>query len=76
MKVRSILSTAGSLALVLPLFAVFTSVHGGCVSGTYGTYGRYGYGGGTRTRSTTDCVAPDDDGGDVSSSNCDDAEDP
>lgn len=39
-------SRARYLALGLPLFALFSTVHGGCIRGPagYGTYGNYGYG--------------------------------
>jgi hypothetical protein len=46
MKLESLTSRTRYLALALPLFALFSAVHGGCIRGPagYGTYGNYGYG--------------------------------
>jgi hypothetical protein len=46
MKLESLTSRARYLALVLPAFALFSAVHGGCIRGPagYGAYGVYGYG--------------------------------
>lgn len=46
MKLDTLTSRTRYLALVLPLFALFSTVHGGCIRGPagYGTYGNYGYG--------------------------------
>lgn len=46
MKLDSLTSRARYLALVLPGFALFSTVHSGCIRGPsgYGHYGVYGYG--------------------------------
>lgn len=44
MKLESLLSSARYLALVLPVFALFSTVHSGCSSTATGYY-QYGYGG-------------------------------
>lgn len=61
MKLDFFTSRARYLALVLPLFALFSTVHGGCIRGPagYGTYGNYGYGG-RATASATGFLDPDE----------------
>ena len=51
MKLDVLLSRARYLAIVLPSFALFTTVHGGCTSGTFYYYGK---GAGYRTASGND----------------------
>jgi hypothetical protein len=62
MKLESLTSRARYLALVLPGFALFSAVHGGCIRGPagYGAYGVYGYG--NRASALEEGAAPPDEG--------------
>lgn len=74
MRLDSLLAKARYLALVLPLFALFSTAHAGC-SGSANGYG-YGYGQGSSgsSGSTQSCTSYSGyaNGGYFSYSNCDD----
>jgi hypothetical protein len=54
MTLDSFLSRARYLALALPLFALFSTVQGGCITGT----SRYGYGApGSSGTASSDCTS-------------------
>jgi hypothetical protein len=68
MKLESLLSRARYLALVLPLFALLTTIHAGCTAGIYvpsgeggdstgsGIYGQQGSSGSSGKKDSTTCV--------------------